>query len=263
MKRKSTKRKLFGILLTIVFCLSVLSPVAPAKAEITGNDSLANAYIHGLWSNTYTDTTIIAENQEAAYYKFTVNKGDRIFARVSYNNNLAGMSVDLLNSAGIQIDTTANVHDPDSVIPFMAINCDGIKDGQTFYLRINRGTVDPSKAMYVSYSFRNRIRTGSKAFNISGTASNPGNNPYNVAGVDSSVLTINLTNNTQIPNEAIVEKVTTSGTQSPSQGGVRHKIMPSNPGGWYTSIVKNASSGSYNISLSDGIEAKQIWKFKY
>lgn len=74
------------------------------------------------------------------------------------------MSVDLLNATGIVIGTTSEIHDPASVIPFMAISCNGTKDGQTFYLRINRGTVDSSKAMYVSYSFSNRIRAGSKAF---------------------------------------------------------------------------------------------------
>lgn len=173
------------------------------------------------------------------------------------------MTVDLLNAAGTVVDSADDAYDLDTVMPFIAIDCNGASNGQTFYLRINRGTVDPSEAMYVSYSFNNRIKTGSKAFDYSGTASNPGNSSMNTAGVDSSVLTLNLTNSTQIPNNAIVESVTTSGTQSPSQGNVKHKIMPANPGTWFTSIVTSASSGSYNINLSNGIAAKQIWQFKY
>ena len=83
------------------------------------------------------------------------------------------------------------------------------------------------------------------------------------SGVDSSVITVNLTSNTSIPNNAIVTSISTSGTQSPSQGNVHHMIMPNSNGVWYTSTVSSASSGSYNISLSDNIPVKQLWSFKY
>jgi len=32
---------------------------------------------------------------------------------------------------------------------------------------------------------------------------------------------------------------------------------------WYTSIVSSATSGSYNIDVTDGFAARQIWQFKY
>lgn len=260
---KLKKRKLVGILLTLLLGFSIFSPVTTANVAITGNDSLENVYIHGLWSNNNNDTTIIAPGQEEAYYKFTINAGDRIYASVSYRAEYEGMSVSLLNAAGIEINTTQIVYDIDTVIPFMAINCNGINTGQTFYLRINRGTVDPSKSMYISYSFKNRIKTGSRTFNFPGTTSNKGNKPFNIDGVDSSILILDLTNSLHIPQNAVVRSVSTSGTQSPSQGGVKHKIGLSKSRDFYTAIVANATSGSYNISLSNEIEAKQIWQFRY
>ena len=47
-----------------------------------------------------------------------------------------------------------------------------------------------------------------------------------MSGVDSSVILVNLTNDTKIANKAIVTGISSSGTQSPSQGNVHHMIMP-------------------------------------
>jgi len=60
-----------------------------------------------------------------------------------------------------------------------------------------------------------------------------------------------------------VTSVTTRSVQSPSQGNVHQMIMPAQQGKWYTSKVSSATSGSYNISLSDGILVGQVWNLKY
>ena len=78
-----------------------------------------------------------------------------------------------------------------------------------------------------------------------------------MSGVDSSVILVNLTNDTKIANKAIVTGISSSGTQSPSQGNVHHMIMPASNGNWYTSTVSSASSGHYNIDIDDGIPVKQ------
>ena len=118
--------------------------------------------------------------------------------------------------------------------------------------------------MYFSLSMNERIKTGRGVFSFSGTASNPGNSSISLSGVDSSVLTLNLANNTTIPPEAIVTSVNTSGTQSPSQGNVHHMVLPATESStWYTSTVASASSGHYNIDVSDGFHASQRWQFKY
>ena len=56
-----------------------------------------------------------------------------------------------------------------------------------------------------------------------------------MSGVDSSVILVNLTNDTKIANKAIVTGISSSGTQSPSQGNVHHMIMPASNGNWYRS----------------------------
>ena len=78
-----------------------------------------------------------------------------------------------------------------------------------------------------------------------------------MSGVDSSVILVNLTNDTKIANKAIVTGISSSGTQSPSQGNVHHMIMPASNDNWYTSTVSSASSGHYNIDIDDGIPVKQ------
>ena len=78
-----------------------------------------------------------------------------------------------------------------------------------------------------------------------------------MSGVDSSVILVNLTNDTKIANKAIVTGISSSGTRSPSQGNVHHMIMPASNGNWYISTVSSASSGHYNIDIDDGIPVKQ------
>ena len=79
-----------------------------------------------------------------------------------------------------------------------------------------------------------------------------------MSGVDSSVILVNLTNDTKIANKAIVTGISSSGTQSPSQGNVHHMIMPASNGNWYTSTVSSASSGHYNIDIDDDVIEKII-----
>ena len=63
-----------------------------------------------------------------------------------------------------------------------------------------------------------------------------------MSGVDSSVILVNLTNDTKIANKAIVTGISSSGTQSPSQGNVHHMIMPASNGNWYISTVDRKST---------------------
>ena len=127
---------------------------------------------------------------------------------------------------------------------------------------VNRGDYYTGD-MYFSLSSSDRIRTGSRTVEMSGTASNAGNSPFSSSGRDSSVISIDLSDSSQFPKNAIVTSITTSSTQSPSQGNVHHMLQPARPSKWYTSTVSSATRGSYNISLSDNINVKQIWKFKY
>ena len=86
---------------------------------------------------------------------------------------------------------------------------------------------------------------------------------FKFLGVDSSVITMDLTNNSSIPKNAIVKSITTTSTQTPNQGNVTHKLMASDSNIWYQSLFSSATSGSYRISLDDQLRVAQKWSFKY
>jgi hypothetical protein len=143
------------------------------------------------------------------------------------------------------------------------LNCDNTSSKmQTYYLLVDRGSYDGSKAIYFSLTSYNRIKDGRGTFSFTGTAVNNGNKGLSYSGVNSTQLSLNLTNETKIPRNAIVKSVSTAGRQSPVQGNVHHMIMPLE-GDWYTSRVASDNSGIYLMDVSDNIKAKQIWYFKY
>ncbi len=149
-------------------------------------------------------------------------------------------------------------------IKFVAFNIDNTtSSSQTYYLHLLRHETSTG-VFYFGLTMYERIRKGNGTFNFSGTARNSGNpatsSGFNYAGNDSSILSINRTNNTSIPPNAIIASITTSGTQSPNQGNVRHKIMPMSEGIWYESTVASSSGGDYGISADDLIPAKQQFR---
>ncbi len=238
----------------VVFSFFMISPVF---ATITGNNTEATAYNYGNWSMAKSDTIILPAGEQEAYFKFTINQGDKIYVRCSYDNKYEGMGLEVLNGS-IRLGQAVspnNVVDAGSVMPFLAVNCNGTKSNQTYYVKITRGNCDINTPIYCTLSFYNRIKSGYGTFNFVGTASNSG-------GGDSPVLTLDLAINTKIPVGAVVKSITTSSSQSPSQGNVHHMLKPAD-GSWYTSKVSSATSGAYNISLTNNFMAAQKWQFKY
>ena len=173
----------------------------------------------------------------------------------------------MLDSNNQQCDnvqtTPNNVYDANTILLFLAILADNnTSSASTYYLHVNRGSCQGE--IYFTLSMGERIKRGHRTFDFSGTAVNSGNTSWNPLGVNSSVLTLNLNNNSNIPPQAIVKSVETSSTMSPSQGNVHHMIRPVNNSGiWYTSESSSAGSGMYNIDEDDGIEVAQSWQFRY
>jgi len=257
---KSIFKQLLGLTLLVMLVFSLSIP-AYAAGEITGNNSFETAYAAGNWKYSNMSTTILPANETEAYYTFTANAGDKVYASSSYQSEYAGMKIETLDVNRQPISTGTLVVNPNSLIPFIFANADASSSPQTFYVRVSRGSYTGD--MYFTVSIQDRIKLGSGKFNFSGSAVNAGNVNLNLAGVDSSVITMDLTNNTTIPSKAIVKSVTTSGTQSPSQGNVHHKIMGEQTGTWYTSTVSSATSGSYAISLQNQLNVAKKWDFKY
>ncbi|MCY7678983.1 hypothetical protein MH122_09230 [Bacillus pumilus] len=252
------KRFLLPALL-LVLVTSFFAPNS-AEAAITGNNNPNTASLMGYWKYSRPDTTILPEGENEAYYQFTINKGERVYVRSSYDKNYTGMKIEVYNSK--QSMTGSEVINPDSITPFIFANTgDVTSTSETYFVKVTRGTYTGN--MYFTVSIQDRIKSGNGTFNFTGAATNLGNTSLNFLGVDSSVITMDLTNHTAIPRSAIVKSISTTSTQSPNQGNVTHKLMADENKIWNESIFSSATSGSYRISLEDQLKVAQKWSFKY
>lgn len=231
-----------------------------AFGTITGNNSIATAYNMGYWQYHSYDVTLLSSAQNEAYYQFTANAGDRVYARSSYDG-YTGMSIQILDASGNPASSIRNtVYDASSFSPFIFAPVDATSNGQVFYIKITRGSF--SGDMYFTVRVFDRIKSGSGVYDFSGTATNTGNY-IGGPGKDSSVIYCNLTGSSSIPTGAKVKSITTTGSQSPVQGNVWHNIQSSQTSTWYTSTISSSSNGSYNITLANNLDVAQNWGFKY
>ena len=268
---KKKLKNFVGLVAVIALCFGLVNINAidaQAATSITGNNTRTTAYNYGSWSsiNSNYATIILESGQIESWLEFTLSPGEHIYLRASYDEEYAGEWFEIQNGVGITQGvpqmTPEDVYNADSVTPDIYLDCDNDSTStRNYYLVLHRGSVDINRSIYFSLSAYNRIKTSSVDVPISGTASNPGNSSISLSGVDSSIISVNLTNDTKIPDNAIVTSISSSG--SPSQGNVHHMIMPASNGIWYTSTVSSASSGHYNIDIDDGIPVKQRWSFKY
>ncbi|MEK5136250.1 hypothetical protein NST39_19640 [Bacillus sp. FSL W8-0645] len=257
-----TKNIFKSFLLPVLLFVLFFSFIAPnsAEAAITGNNSPGTASSMGYWKYSRSDTTILPEGENEAYYQFTINKGERVYVRSSYNKQYTGMEIDVYNSRSS--DTGVKVINPDSVTPFIFANTDDVTStSETYFVKVTRGTYTGN--MYFTVSIQDRIKSGNGTFNFTGAATNLGNTSLNFSGVDSSVITMDLTSNSSIPINAIVKSISTTSTQSPNQGNVTHKLMGDENKIWNESVFSSATSGSYRISLENQLRVAQKWSFKY
>lgn len=259
---KKSVSRFSGIIMALV-CIVGLIPAIPVLAATSisgGYTERATAYPWGSYSDNKSITVTLPETEDDVWIKVTVPSGKRIFARCSYHNSNEGMLIEMRNSSNTRLDikySPNDVHAMDSVTPFMAVNCDNnTSTSGTYYVHVNRGSA--TGKLIFTITLKNRINSGRGVFNFSGTASNPGNTLLNISGVDSSILSLNLRNNTSIPPEAVVKHVNTAGKQSPNQGNVHHMILPATQTSvWYTATVTSSTSGSYSINVSDEFEANR------
>ncbi|WP_418179270.1 hypothetical protein ACNSOO_11380 [Aliarcobacter lanthieri] len=92
-----------------------------AFATITGNNSFATAYDMGYWQYQNYDVTYLDPDQSEAYYKFTANAGDRVYARSSYDG-YTGMKIETIASnQSTIIYTGTTVYDASSFPPFIQL----------------------------------------------------------------------------------------------------------------------------------------------
>ncbi len=264
--------KMLCIIVSLTFILSAI-PVFESKAAVStitgGYDSQSTAYNWGSYELAKTAQITLSSGQNDMWVKFTLPKQNRIYLGCSYSDEYEGMYVELYNStsttASIKKNSPDDIYNADTNKPFLALNCDNLTSStQTYYAHVSRGTCTYTGNMIFTYSLNTRIKSGNGTFSFSGTAINSGNSALSLSGMDSSVLSLNLTNNVTIPPNAITTSVSTTSSLSPSQANIHHMILPSSASSsWYTATAAYPTDGSYNISVTDNYTARQIWQFKY
>lgn len=248
----------FALLLTNV--VIVRAEINPEHAIIRNNDP-ETAYNIGNWKYKSIKTCAIEENQSEAWFRFSMSEDEQIYVTCSRENIPNGMTFSIYNANNMdELWSASEIADPSSFIKFLAVKANG-SQSTSYLLRVDRGNYVGD--MFFSLSFGNRMKKAIKTFDFRGTARNNGNKSMSFAGVDSTVITADLSRESSIPNGAIVNKVDTSSYMSPNQGNVRHMLMCQTESAWWTSKVSSANSGSYYISSSNKIPVKQIWSFKY
>lgn len=266
MLKNSSKQFLKFILVMFFgfFFATNASATTDENGAIIENNTFGTAYPIGYWQ--YHGSTIckLEAGKPEAFFSFTANTNDRVYASITLSQELVntGAKVEIFNTTSLTsaISTGIKVVNPTSITPFIFANATSTANSQTFYIKVTRGTFVGDMIFPVSIS--KRIYSANGTFNFAGTASNAGNPNIltNPSGVDSSVIYMDLTNNTTIPNGAIVKSITTTGTLNPSNlGGITHKILSAENNVWYTAIV----SGTFGLTTSNNLKVAKKWSFKY
>jgi hypothetical protein len=267
---KNVQRILSLLLLVILIVAAIPVTANAALIDVDALEtSLSNPHIMGSWNTSNSYAIIFPAACTDAYFAFTAQAGDLVgvFLSVKTSPTLtSGTTLTLRASNGTIMDSSnVIVHPPDTtVLNYNVVRGDITANG-TYYIHIEKSE-NLGKQTSVSVSFKSRIASGSGTFSFSpSSVTNPGNSGLSLTGVDSAVTSVNLTNNTAIPDGSIIKTVKTTGTQSPSQGNVYHMVKPASSTAWYTAVVSSATTGMFTglFSVNDSIPAKLQWQFKY
>lgn len=221
--------------------------------------TMKTAFDYHYWDMSSYRPDPIPWGQTQAFYKFSINTEDKMYAKITLPSDGSELLIGALNSSGQTLDMAYSANAGDIITPsigskFIAVNVDGtqVSDG-VVYLQVVYG--NPMSFHYSPFLSR-RTATGNGEFKFTGSCSNSGNSISNA-------ISLNLTNNPQIPPQAIVSGVTTKGSVSPSVGGINHMLNPGNRG-WLTSSGVGVGTGFYrDVDETLGIGVKQVWQFKY
>lgn len=230
--------------------------------------TLNTAYDFGNWEDSYSKMpAVVPVGQGTAYYKFSIDPEDRVYASIILTSSDDGTLIAFLNDSGEVMDYgfsgSASLPNTPAVgkikygsngLSKLVVNINGTQTNGVAYLQVTK--LNPkSLSSGGTPSIDTRIHKGHGTFSFSGTASNSGNST-------SSVLYLDLTNNSSIPPYAVVDEINTTSDISYSVGGVRHQINPGGAG-WLSSVYTSAEDGMFRIGTQYNIQAKQPWQFRY
>ncbi|AJA48464.1 hypothetical protein CPAST_c23940 [Clostridium pasteurianum DSM 525 = ATCC 6013] len=265
---KSVKKIIF---LVIVLCFTMMGTVIVSAAQynVSGNNTFDTAYSAGTWNVANSYMRSFNPQETSSFISFSATAGDHIGIRMTDVGLTPTTDLNNFTLTVYKADRTPALPpgipltDPSlPTLRFKYIRFDVPTTGTYYISMVRNSNLDQSTVGTIS--FENRIKSGNGTFTMSPSSiSNPGNVNLLPGGVESSVASVDLTQNASIPKDAAVTKVTTSSTQTPSQGNVHHEVKLSSQSAWYIATVSSATSGSYNISAANNLAAKSVWQFRY
>jgi len=269
---KKQKQHRFYTVICCVIAMVLLSTALPFVASATiihvdAASTVGNPYPTGTWGIYNSYLVEYQDDADIAYLKFNATAGDRLAVLVTEKSIVPSR-----NNCEVKVTGPSGSPPPwytdqivyyngNSLFPYYILRIDASKTG-SYEIEIKR-TSNIGDYGNLTVSFEPRMASTTTTISVPGTASNPGNSGLSLNGVNSSVISVNLTSNSAIPNDAVVKSIETTGTQTPSQGNVRHHLKPNSSASWFESTVSSNSSGKYNISIANGFAVKQNWEFRY
>jgi len=224
-------------------------------------DTMEESYNLGYWMYSTSTPPAIPWGQAVGYYRFTIDDDEGVYAKIEVPDDGSTVTLSALNSQGTPFATSTSSNPASVVTPsnqylpkFIAVNVNSnnVSDG-VVYLRV---VYDNANAYHTSPSVRQRLYKGSGEFEVTSLCLNAGHGLSNT-------VSLNLTNNTSIPEDAIVSSVRTAVELDISVGGVYHRIQPSGFS-WFESSSASAGDGVYNqIDENLGIPMHSVWQFQY
>lgn len=245
-------KKCQRLFLLVVISILVFSSICYASSidEVEPNGTFNQAQNIGSWSEYNTVYGSISSIDDTDIFKFTAYSGDRFAVRLNGIEAGNDFNLFLLNSNYDVIDQSVRTNNANEIVRF-----DVPSTGNYYILVLPLSTDGYSNDVYY-LTFHNRIKTGSYTASLSPTSiSRQG------SGTLSSTATVNLSNNTAIPNGATVRSVQAQGTISPSLGNTFRQVLNATENVWHTS---NQGGTSFtDITIDDQLPVKTSWSVRF
>ena len=126
-----------------------------------------------------------------AWFSFNMSQDEtNLYLPCSRENIPDGMTFSIFNANTMkELRRSTKIANPSSFIKFLAVKADGT-ESTSYLLRVERGNYEGD--MFFSLNFADRMKRTTKTFDFRGTARNNGNKGMSFAGVDSNVITADL-----------------------------------------------------------------------
>lgn len=164
-----------------------------AYGVIENNTTFDTAYPFGYWFMNPSGTTLMKDGVTDAYYKFTINKNDKVFIKLGFNPEYlnSGFSIQLFRYDRVEeTGLKSDMKNSNTNYPFIY---DKLNE-KTFFIKVSR--TNPNGITIFSIGIDERIKSSSGTYSFTGTVSNLGSQDiYNPRYVESSTISINLREN--------------------------------------------------------------------